>query len=62
MELNFHFTQAELIAVCVMLGFVFLTERNSSNESMQSPQCGDLLHVVCGEGWALAGYEAAKWG
>lgn len=50
LELNFHFTQAELIAGHVTLDFVFLTERNSSNESMQSPQCGDLLHIFCGEG------------
>lgn len=49
-KLNFLSIEAELIAGCVMLDFVFLTERNSSNESMQSPQCGDLLYIFCGEG------------
>lgn len=32
-----NFILAKLIAGSVVLGFVFLTERNSSNESVQSP-------------------------
>ena len=36
-------------------------EGDSGNVHVQAPECGHLLHFVCGERGAMARYEVAEW-